>query len=114
MKPPLHITFAILGYFHDPVMVDFIYGWPLPLKINAISENIDHLFRMQMGTLIIFMQAGFAFLEAGSVRAKNTINILIKNFSDLCFGKLDVEQFMKTMTQDLFLPIRKIPLKEIL
>ena len=53
-----------------------------------MSENLDHLFLMQMGTLIIFMQAGFAFLEAGSVRAKNTINILIKNFSDLCFGKL--------------------------
>ena len=58
-----------------------------PEQIGAIAENIDHLFRMQMGTLIIFMQAGFAFLEAGSVRAKNTINILIKNFSDLCFGE---------------------------
>ena len=57
-------------------------------RMDAISVNIDHLFRMQMGTLIIFMQAGFAFLEAGSVRAKNTINILIKNFSDLCFGEL--------------------------
>ena len=52
---------------------------------------------MQMGTLIIFMQAGFAFLEAGSVRAKNTINILIKNFSDLCFGKLEVGLFLKIM-----------------
>ena len=57
-------------------------------SLAAISENIDHLFLMLMGTMILFMQAGFAFLEAGSVRAKNTINILIKNFSDLCFGKL--------------------------
>ena len=55
-------------------------------QLTAISENIDHLFLMLMGTVILFMQAGFAFLEAGSVRAKNTINILIKNFSDLCFG----------------------------
>ena len=30
------------------------------------------------------MQAGFAFLEAGSVRSKNTTNILIKNTLDLC------------------------------
>ena len=57
-------------------------------QLKAISENFDHLFLMLMGTVILFMQAGFAFLEAGSVRAKNTINILIKNFSDLCFGKL--------------------------
>jgi ammonia channel protein AmtB len=28
------------------------------------------------------IQAGFAFLEAGSVRAKNTTNILLKNTLD--------------------------------
>jgi len=32
------------------------------------------------------MQAGFALLEAGSVRAKNTKNILMKNLLDPCIG----------------------------
>jgi ammonia channel protein AmtB len=33
-------------------------------------------------------QAGFALLEAGSVRAKNTKNILLKNVLDACLGGL--------------------------
>merc|ERR1719414_1405513 len=41
-----------------------------------------------MGSVIIFMQAGFGFLEAGSIRAKNTTSILMKNFIDLTFGSL--------------------------
>jgi len=38
--------------------------------------------------LVFIMQAGFALLEAGSVRAKNTKNILIKNLMDGCLGAM--------------------------
>ena len=41
---------------------------------------------MLCGFLVFFMQCGFALLEAGTVRAKNTKNILLKNLLDACIG----------------------------
>ncbi len=38
--------------------------------------------------LVFFMQAGFAFVEAGLTRAKNTVNILFKNLIDFVFATL--------------------------
>lgn len=38
------------------------------------------------GGLVFFMQAGFALLEAGLARQKNTINILMKNLMDFGLG----------------------------
>jgi Amt family ammonium transporter len=34
--------------------------------------------------LVFFMQAGFAAVEAGAVRHKNSINVALKNVIDLC------------------------------
>ena len=38
------------------------------------------------GILVFFMQAGFAALEMGLVRAKNAANIIMKNLLDCCVG----------------------------
>ena len=38
------------------------------------------------GTLVVFMQAGFAMLETGFTRAKNAGNIVMKNVIDMCIG----------------------------
>ena len=43
---------------------------------------------LQSGYLVFFMQAGFAMLSAGSVRAKNAKNIILLNLLDACFGCL--------------------------
>ena len=39
-------------------------------------------------TLVFFMQAGFAFLGAGLIRSKNTINYMTKSFLDFCIASL--------------------------
>jgi Amt family ammonium transporter len=38
--------------------------------------------------LVFFMQAGFAMVEAGFTRAKNTGNIIMKNLMDFCLGTI--------------------------
>jgi len=56
--------------------------------IFAINHSLDTLWVLVCAFLVFFMQAGFAALEAGSVRAKNTKNILLKNVIDACAGAL--------------------------
>jgi len=38
--------------------------------------------------LVLFMQVGFLMLEGGLVRSKNTINVILKNFTDIGLGTL--------------------------
>lgn len=40
------------------------------------------------GLLVMLMQAGFACLESGFVRAKNSINVAIKNLVDFCVAAI--------------------------
>ena len=56
---------------------------------NALAAfAIDNLFLFLGAVLVIFMQPGFAMVEAGFNSAKNTVNILFKNVMDLCIGVL--------------------------
>ena len=45
------------------------------------------------GALVFFMQAGFAFLGAGLIRAKNTVNYMTKSFMDFAMASLSFWAF---------------------
>ncbi len=48
-------------------------------KIIELSYALDTFYFLMSGALVMWMAAGFAMLEAGLVRAKNTTEILTKN-----------------------------------
>lgn len=51
------------------------------MEIAEINYALDTFYFLLCGALVMWMAAGFAMLEAGLVRAKNTTEILTKNIS---------------------------------
>ena len=56
--------------------------------INTTSYALDTVWVMIAGFLVMWMQAGFALVETGLTRAKNAVNICMKNLLDYCFGTI--------------------------
>ena len=57
-----------------------------PITADAVQTNLDNVFVLLAAVLVIFMQAGFALVEAGLTRAKSVGNIMMKNLMDFCAG----------------------------
>ena len=47
--------------------------------IDLVQSHADYLWTLVAAALVFFMQAGFAMVETGFTRAKNAVNILMKN-----------------------------------
>ena len=54
--------------------------------LTAVTGEIFAVWFLMGTALVFWMQAGFAMVEAGFTRAKNTGNILMKNLMDFCIG----------------------------
>lgn len=57
-------------------------------KLVAATYAIDNTYLLFSAYLVFSMQLGFAMLCAGSVRAKNTMNIMLTNVLDAATGSL--------------------------
>lgn len=53
---------------------------------GPLGAPADYAWVAISAALVFFMQAGFALLEGGMARAKNSVNVIMKNYADLCFG----------------------------
>jgi len=71
------ITLAcpLLGWADDPTAAD-------------VQTHLDYVWTLVAAALVFFMQAGFACVEAGFTRAKNAVNIMMKNLMDFAVGSI--------------------------
>ena len=82
------------------MLILIIFGAPVAViaapaessSIETIKEelqtNINIVWTCIAAFLVFFMQAGFAMVEAGFTRAKNAVNILMKNLMDFSVGTI--------------------------
>jgi len=56
--------------------------------IDLVQTHANYMWTLVAACLVFFMQAGFAMVEAGFTRAKNAINIMMKNLMDFSVGTL--------------------------
>ncbi|TWI68143.1 ammonium transporter [Desulfobotulus alkaliphilus] len=56
--------------------------------IALVQEHANFVWTLMAACLVFFMQAGFSLVEAGFTRAKNAINIIMKNLMDFSIGSL--------------------------
>lgn len=78
LATPLALLMSLLSY---P-----LFAQDNSVPIGEVQYAIDNLILFIAAVLVLFMQAGFAMVEAGFNSAKNTINILFKNLVDLSAG----------------------------
>jgi Amt family ammonium transporter len=71
-----------------PVLAQDAEAAPAEPIAESVQAVLDNIWILIAAVLVIFMQAGFALVEAGLTRAKNVSNIMMKNLMDFVVGVL--------------------------
>lgn len=58
------------------------------MNVESLQTGMDTIWVVLTAAMIILMEGGFALLEAGFVRNKNSVNIIMKVFADIIIGTL--------------------------
>ncbi len=58
------------------------------VSVGEVASAVNSVWIVVAAILVMFMQAGFALVEAGFTRAKNAGNIIMKNVMDFSLGSL--------------------------
>lgn len=69
-----------------PALADEASAPPPGQAGEKITFNVNVVWTCIAAFLVFFMQPGFAMVEAGFTRAKNAVNILMKNLMDFSIG----------------------------
>ena len=62
-------------------------------SVEEVATGVDFSWTLMAAFLVFFMQAGFAFLGAGLIRSKNTVNYMTKSFLDFAIAALSFWAF---------------------
>jgi len=79
-------SFGALGLFALTAST----AWAQEREATAadVQQNANILWTLLAACLVFWMQAGFAFVEAGFTRAKNAAHIMMKNMLDMSMGAI--------------------------
>lgn len=58
------------------------------MDLSTLAGGLDTIWVVLTAAMILLMEGGFALLEAGFVRQKNAVSIIMKVFVDITFGAL--------------------------
>ncbi len=88
---PITVFVYLLIYVTAPVFASESAS-PAAAAVEAakgeLQTNLNIVWTCIAAFLVFFMQAGFAMVEAGFTRAKNAVNILMKNLMDFSIGTI--------------------------
>ncbi len=83
---------GVVGIVLLLMLSSFAFAQADPTGAATLRANpqapVDYVWILVAAFLVFFMQAGFAMLEAGFCRAKNAVNLMMKNLMDFSMGSL--------------------------